>query len=88
MRVIFYAEPKSIQEAHNNKKVEDAESVEARWVSLKELDVLADTKPGLRGGELIEWGEYLEKGGAIYPIGIFGDEGKVPAAAGGAADGR
>ena len=77
MRVIFYAEPKNVQEAHNFKIVEDAESVEARWVSLKELNTLADTKPGLRGGELVEWGEYLEKGGAIYPLGMFGDEGGI-----------
>ena len=34
MRVIFYAEPASLEEAHNNKQVADSESLEARWVSL------------------------------------------------------
>ena len=37
MRVIFYAEPLNLEEAHNFKTVEDKESVEARWVTLQEL---------------------------------------------------
>ena len=40
MRVLFYAEPKSLEESHNFKTVEDKESVEARWVSLNELTEL------------------------------------------------
>ena len=63
MRVIFYAEPKSIEEAHKFKIEPDAESVEARWVSLQELIKLGETPPYLRGSELLDWGSYLEKGG-------------------------
>ena len=77
MRVIFYAEPKNLEEAHKFKTVPDEESVEARWVSLSELQKLSEDKPGLRGGELLDWGTYLEKGGLVFPLGMFGDEGKV-----------
>ena len=79
MRVIYYAEPENVQEAHRFKTRADRESLEARWVTLKELDKLSHERPGLRGPELVEWGEYLEKGGAIYPMAMFGDEGRVPA---------
>ena len=37
MRVIFYAEPESLEEAHKFKTIEDEDSVEARWVSMDEL---------------------------------------------------
>ena len=77
MRVIYYAEPVSIEEAHKFKTVPDDESVEARWVTLKELVKLGEQKPYLRGDELLEWGHYLEEGGAIYPMGVFGDEGSI-----------
>lgn len=75
MRVIFYAEPVSIEEAHKFKTVPDSESLEARWVSLQELELLDKTKPYLRGYELLEWGQYLENGGAIFPMGMFSQEG-------------
>ncbi len=56
MRVIFYAEPTTIEMSKQIKKVADAESEEARWVTLDECLAFADSKPGLRGGELLEWG--------------------------------
>ena len=37
MRVIFYAEPTSLEQAHAFKTVADSESLEARWVTLPEL---------------------------------------------------
>ena len=37
MRVIFYAEPTSIKMCDQVKIVPDAESEEARWVTIKEL---------------------------------------------------
>ena len=37
MRLIYYAEPKSLEEAHKNKKVPDKESLEARWLAFDEL---------------------------------------------------
>ena len=76
MRVIYYAEPKDIDEAHRNKQKPDKESIEARWVSLKELDKISLTEK-IRGEELFEWGEYLEKGGHYYPCSIMGVEGQV-----------
>ena len=73
MRVIFYAEPKSLEEAHKFKTVADEESVEARWVTIDEINEIGHTdKNGLRGGELIDWASYLEKGGHIYPMEMFG----------------
>ena len=63
MRVIWYAEPTSLKEAENIKKVPDSESLEARWVSIPELLELGNKKPGLRGEELLEWAAYLQNGG-------------------------
>ena len=78
MRVIFYAEPKSLEEAHKFKTVPDEESDGARWVTLPELVQIGDTdKNGLRGGELLDWGTYLEQGGHVYPMAMFGKEGGV-----------
>ena len=37
MRVIFFAEPASLEQAHSVKKVADSESLEARWVTIPEL---------------------------------------------------
>ena len=59
------------------KKIPDAESEEARWVTIKECEAFDDSKPGLRGGELIDWASYLEKGGQIWPLDIFGSEGFI-----------
>ena len=58
MRVIFFAEPKD-----NNqivKTIPDDESEEARWVTLEESKSFGETFPGIRGGELLQWGAYIE----------------------------
>lgn len=66
MRVIFFAVP--IDNNQIPKSIPDNESEEARWVTLDELRMLAKRSPGLRGPELYEWGNYIEKGGAIAPM--------------------
>ena len=35
----------------------------------------------LRGPELLDWAEYLEGGGHMYPLSMFGIEGEVTPAA-------
>jgi hypothetical protein len=45
--------------------------VGARWVSLEELKRLP-----LRGPELVQWIEYLEAGGAVFPLSLFAEEGE------------
>ena len=77
MRVIFYAEPSTPEQATLLKRVPDGESLEARWVNIQEAHALDNDGNGLRGSELLEWGQYLEDGGHIYPIGMFGLEGHV-----------
>ena len=69
MRVIFFALP--VDPAQPVKKKKDKESEEASWVTLEELKVLARGSPGLRGPELYEWGNYIEKGGIIAPINLL-----------------
>jgi ADP-ribose pyrophosphatase YjhB (NUDIX family) len=77
MRVIYYGEPASLADADNYKKIADAESVEARWVSIDELWHLASTSPGLRGRELLNWAMYLENNGHVFPLEMFGEEGEL-----------
>lgn len=72
MRVIFYAEP--LDETQRPKQTPDKESEEARWVTLSELVTLGRVKPGLRGTELLDWGNYIEGGGGISPMTIFTSE--------------
>ena len=56
MRVILYAEPKSLEEAHKFKTVPDEESQEARWVNMDEIVELGRNDPnGIRGEELPKW---------------------------------
>ncbi len=69
MRVVYYAEP--TDPTQKPKTVPDAESEEARWVTLAELIGLAKQEPGLRGDELLAWGEYIEEGGIVSPLSIF-----------------
>ena len=57
------------------KREEDNESVEARWVNMEECDALRNDGAGLRGDELLEWGNYLNSGGHVYPLTMFGSEG-------------
>mmetsp|Transcript_14408 Transcript_14408/g.22211 ORF Transcript_14408/g.22211 Transcript_14408/m.22211 type:complete len:191 (+) Transcript_14408:175-747(+) len=77
MRVIFYAEPTTLEMSTQVKKVPDEESVEARWVTLDELVELGEKPPGLRGSELLTWGKYLEDGGQAFPLAVFGREGET-----------
>ena len=76
MRVIFYAEPTNIDEAQKLKRVPDSESLEARWVNMEEAQELDADLPGLRGDDVLVWGKYLNEGGHIYPLGMFGEEGE------------
>jgi ADP-ribose pyrophosphatase YjhB (NUDIX family) len=71
MRVIFYA----ISCTDNPKQISDDESELAAWLSVREIQDLNNTKPGLRGNEIIDWPIYIEKGGLIAPIDFFVDEG-------------
>lgn len=41
---------------------------------MKEYEELG-AKNGLRGPELIEWADYLENGGQIYPLDVLVEEG-------------
>jgi len=75
MRVIYYAEP--IDDTPPKTKP-DKESLEARWVTLAELEALGHKLPGLRSDELLLWGRYLETGGIIYPLSIFAKESALP----------
>jgi hypothetical protein len=43
-------------------------------VTLDEFKGFSDFTPGVRGYELLEWGQYIEKGGRISPISILGFE--------------
>lgn len=46
------------------------------WVTLDELVQLGLQAPGLRGPELLEWGQYIEGGGTIFPLSILTCEGE------------
>jgi 8-oxo-dGTP pyrophosphatase MutT (NUDIX family) len=68
MRVIFYAEPKNPHAIP--KSIPDKESDGAEWKTLSEIEGLSRFSPpqGLRGGELLHWGKYIEGGGLVAPI--------------------
>ncbi|KAL4431836.1 hypothetical protein ABPG74_015276 [Tetrahymena malaccensis] len=68
-KVVFYGEPKD--QNQKPKQIPDSESQEARWVTLKELEELGKKPPYLRGQELLVFGQYIEKGGPIYPLSII-----------------
>ncbi len=71
MRVVFYGEP--LEDGAPLKSVADAESTQARWCSTAELAGM-QSEGVLRGDDLLNWAEYLEKGGAIFPLSVFGAE--------------
>ena len=71
LKVAFYGEPvdpESVPKAEENK-----ESLEAKWLTLEEFE--ASEK--IRGGELIEYGRYVQNGGIIYPLSILNEESTV-----------
>ena len=72
MRVIFYCEP--FDHHQKVKTTPDKESIEAKWVTLKELAEMDKVKPYLRGYELVEWATYIEQGGEIGPLTAFQDK--------------
>ena len=65
MRVIFYGEPKDEDQAP--KSIPDKESLEGRYVTVKEFANLNK----IRGPELVDWGTYINNGGLIYPLDFF-----------------
>ena len=64
MRVIFYAEPQDNDQIP--KQIPDKESLEARYVELKEFSKLGK----IRGNELLQFGELVENG-KVYPLSLF-----------------
>jgi 8-oxo-dGTP pyrophosphatase MutT (NUDIX family) len=70
MRVIFFATSSDNQP----KQISDEESECASWLSIKEIQSLSGSKPGLRGSEIIEWPTYIENGGIIAPLSFLCDE--------------
>ena len=74
MRVIFYAEPSSIEMAHKLKTEADEESLEAKWVSLSEIKAMKANNQ-LRYDEPLEFAKYIEEdGGIITPLSFLGTE--------------
>ena len=67
-RVVFYGEPKDPNQKPKDKP--DAESLEAKWLSLEELERMFKENQ-LRGSDLLDWGKYIEKGGTIFPLESF-----------------
>jgi 8-oxo-dGTP pyrophosphatase MutT (NUDIX family) len=67
MRVIFVARPKDDTPPLNEA---NADSLEARWVSLEEMREL-----NLRGEEVRHIFEYVSKGAPIYPLSLLTFEG-------------
>mmetsp|Transcript_61901 Transcript_61901/g.182838 ORF Transcript_61901/g.182838 Transcript_61901/m.182838 type:complete len:177 (-) Transcript_61901:275-805(-) len=73
-RVVFYAEPADLKQ--KPKDTPDKESQGAKWMSLEELREKGKLKPpkGLRGMELLDWANYLDRGGTIYPLEMLATE--------------
>jgi 8-oxo-dGTP pyrophosphatase MutT (NUDIX family) len=67
LRVVFLAEP---SDDTPPKTEADAESLEARWVLMSELDGLS-----LRGEEVRELFAYVDEGGPVYPLELLQIEG-------------
>jgi ADP-ribose pyrophosphatase YjhB (NUDIX family) len=73
MRVIFYAEPNDPNQTP--KTIPDKESNGAAWLTLEEIEAKRNFRPpeGLRGEELLRWGNYLKNGGLIAPMSVSTD---------------
>lgn len=69
LRVIFYAEPRD--EAQPPKSIADEHSEEARFVKVAEFE---NSLGKIRGPELVQWGDYLDKGGPIFPLSLLAAE--------------
>lgn len=70
MRVIFFAEPMDLDQAP--KSVADKESIEARWVSVEEVE---NGQFRLRGSEPMEFFRYIHNGNHVCPMSFFTREG-------------
>ena len=70
MLVIYYGEPHDCDAVPKTEADED--SMEAKWVTLKEFEKLDK----IRGNHLIKYGNKIEKGQPIYPLSLV-DEGKA-----------
>lgn len=73
IRVIFYAEPTDQNQEPKSKA--DKHSLEARWLTVEEIEALKNGTPGWRGSELYEWSQYVKEGGQIYPLSWLNQEG-------------
>lgn len=71
----FYAEP--IGDG-TIKKQKDKHSDEAGWFTYTEILSLKEGKPGFRFQDVLDWIEYVEMGGAIYPLPLLAHEGSKP----------
>eukprot|EP01120_Amphizonella_sp_Union-15-10_P008622 TRINITY_DN3134_c0_g2_i1.p1 TRINITY_DN3134_c0_g2~~TRINITY_DN3134_c0_g2_i1.p1 ORF type:complete len:201 (-),score=39.67 TRINITY_DN3134_c0_g2_i1:104-706(-) len=71
MRVIFYAEP--VESKPKIKTVPDEHSIESRWVTSDEVQTGKIGK--IRGAEPLEWFNYVNQGGIIYPLTLWTLEG-------------
>lgn len=67
LRVVFLAEP---VDDTPPKQVADAESLEARWVTLAELERLP-----LRGPDVLRLFRAVAAGAPVFPLGLLGAEG-------------
>jgi hypothetical protein len=79
LRVFYFAEP--VDPAAPLKTTADKESIGAEWLTLAQLQACARGEvPGrhLRGTELLQWAEYIEGGGPIYPMSLITEEGAPP----------
>lgn len=70
IRVIFYAESSSLE----TKQISNYESECANWFTTDEILLLSNSKPGLRGPEILDWPIYLQKGGMISSLNILSEE--------------
>ena len=73
MHVIYYAEPDSLDAANNPKALADGNSNRAEWKTLNELKEFQESDL-FDDPQLIQWAEYLENGGYVHPVGMFGPE--------------
>eukprot|EP00624_Nannochloropsis_granulata_P003705 evm.model.NODE_28766_length_8251_cov_18.900740.1 len=69
MRVVFYGSP--IHKDAPLKSKSDGESLGAKWMTVKDMKAVK-----LRSREVIEWAEYVEGGGTIFPLSLFAEEGE------------
>lgn len=80
LRVIFYAEPKSSSQPA--KSVPDEKSSGSCWCTVPQLDQrtlegvkgFSNISLPMRGTEAVEWVQYVEQGGAIWPLNSLAKE--------------